>query len=293
MSLFLLSRFSPKGPCEREIEANMADTKGDTPKKQQQQPQQPPPQLPPQPSSPVVDPLDESPDARQPPPAAHHLHQPQPSAAALVVTGSPFISAPLFIPAIGTGAAGTTPSPFEQFEVVNPKRPRFGQWKLLASPTSHQLPTKQPSQMAGLPAESSPSPTHNIPQAHVTTASSSDTASSPITHSPIPGTGAGHEASKPEGGGSGELPSFHQQHHPQFRKGKYVSPVWKPNEMLWLVSYLLPLLSLSLSRTETLGKDNYMESSHKFGILSKDYLELRGVFMKFSEVFRFIPCQVS
>lgn len=221
-----------EGPCQPEVEAKMADTKGDIPTKQQQ----PPSQLPPQSSSsPVVDPHDESPDGRQLPPAHHH-HQAHPSGAAVVVTGSPFISAPLFIPTIGTGGAGATPSPFDHFETMNPKRPRFCQWKLLASPTRHQLQSKQPTQMAGLPSESSPSPTHNIPQAHVTTASSSDTASSPTTHSPIPGAGAGHETSKPEGGGSGELPSFHQQHHPQFRKGKYVSPVWKPNEMLWFVT---------------------------------------------------------
>ncbi|OWM75659.1 hypothetical protein CDL15_Pgr021824 [Punica granatum] len=209
----------------------MADTKlSDTPKKQQQQ-HQPQPSQPPQPSSsPALDPLDDSAETRQQPPP-HHQHQPPPPPAAVVVTGSPFISAPLFIPAIGAGGAAGA---YEQFEAVNPKRPRFGQWKLLTSPTHHQLPTKQATQMAGLPSESSPSPTHNIPQAHVTTASSSDTASSPTTHSPIPGGGTGHETSKPEGG-AGEQPGFHHQHHhPQFRKGKYVSPVWKPNEMLWL-----------------------------------------------------------
>lgn len=46
-------------------------------------------------------------------------------------------------------------------------------------------------------------------------ASSSDTASSP----------SGQESDRP--------PAADQTHH-QLRKGKYVSPVWKPNEMLWL-----------------------------------------------------------
>ncbi|KAK4799845.1 hypothetical protein SAY86_025210 [Trapa natans] len=228
----------------------MADTKGDTSKKQQHHHQQQPSQVAPHSSSsPVVDSLDESPDTRQAPPAGHHHHQAQPPSAtpAVVVAGSPFIPAPLFFSAIGTaGGAGVgpIPSPFhhEQLEVVNPKRPRFGQWKLLGSPTGHhQLQSKQlPTQMTGLPSESSPSPTQNIPQSHVvTTASSSDTASSPTSQSPIPAgsgsaaaAGAGHEIGKPDRGGSGELSNFH--HHPQFRKGKYVSPVWKPNEMLWL-----------------------------------------------------------
>ncbi|KAK8530924.1 hypothetical protein V6N13_030856 [Hibiscus sabdariffa] len=123
----------------------------------------------------------------------------------------PFISAPLYVP------AGATSSPFEQqFESVNPKRPRYssGQWKLLPSPSSLQ------SQAHGaiITTESSPSPTTNPinPQAQ---ASSSDAASSP-PHSPLPA----QETSKREG----------EQSHHQFRKGKYVSPIWKPNEMLWL-----------------------------------------------------------
>ncbi|XP_039011023.1 uncharacterized protein LOC120140027 [Hibiscus syriacus] len=111
--------------------------------------------------------------------------------------GTPFISVPFYIPSVAAS------SPFEQqFESVNPKRSRYssGQWKL------------QP-QGGIITSESSPSPTIN-PQ---TQASSSDAASSP-PHSP-------QETSKREG---------EQQPHHQFRKGKYVSPIWKPNEMLWL-----------------------------------------------------------
>ncbi|KAE8675592.1 Kinase superfamily protein isoform 2 [Hibiscus syriacus] len=78
--------------------------------------------------------------------------------------------------------------------------PICGQWKV------------QP-QGGIITSESSPSPTIN-PQ---TQASSSDAASSP-PHSPREASKRGRE----------------EQSHQQFRKGKYVSPIWKPNEMLWL-----------------------------------------------------------
>ncbi|XP_007038523.2 PREDICTED: uncharacterized protein LOC18605455 isoform X1 [Theobroma cacao] len=182
----------------------MGDTKGDTTKK-------PTPQQTQQLSSSPKESLEESSESRQ-----KHLQQ----QSAVVVTGAPFISAPLYVP------IGATSSPFEQqFESVNPKRPRYnsGQWKLLPSPSSLQTQA----QMAIITSESSPSPTTNPKnpqtQAHTTAASSSDTASSP-PHSPLPSTTSGQETNKPEG----------EQFHHQFRKGKYVSPVWKPNEMLWL-----------------------------------------------------------
>ncbi|XVF50737.1 hypothetical protein PTKIN_Ptkin04bG0127000 [Pterospermum kingtungense] len=190
----------------------MADNKGDTTKKQtpqqthQQQQQQ---HL----ASSPKEPVEESTESRQ-------KHLQQPSAVVVTVTGPPFISAPLYLP------IGATSSPFEQqFETVNPKRPRYnsGQWKLLPSPSSLQ----SQAQMAIITSESSPSPTTNPinpqTQTHITAASSSDTASSP-PHSPLPSTTSGQETNKPEG----------EQFHHQFRKGKYVSPVWKPNEMLWL-----------------------------------------------------------
>ncbi|XP_076943172.1 uncharacterized protein LOC143613318 [Bidens hawaiensis] len=105
------------------------------------------------------------------------------------------------LPPSVTIAAGPTflsPPPVSS-ELLNPKRPRYtsGQWKLLPSPTQKQNPTNLTS---------------------TTTASSSDTASSP-SQSPRKDT-----TSKPE--------VEHQ--YTQLRKGKYVSPVWKPNEMLWL-----------------------------------------------------------
>ncbi|OMO85952.1 hypothetical protein CCACVL1_09911 [Corchorus capsularis] len=181
----------------------MGDNKGDTVKKQtpqtQQQQQQQQQQLS---SSSPKEALDqESSDSRQ----------------------QKFISAPLYVP------IGATSSTFEpQFEPVNPKRTRYnsGQWKLLPSPSTLQTQA----QMAIITTESSPSPTTTAnpinpqTQAHTTAASSSDTASSP-PHSPLPSsTSGGQETNKPEG----------EQFHHQFRKGKYVSPVWKPNEMLWL-----------------------------------------------------------
>ncbi|TMW87215.1 hypothetical protein EJD97_020274 [Solanum chilense] len=142
-----------------------------------------------------------------------------------VVSAAPYISSSSALYNIPTAAAAT----FEQqhqFEVVNTKRPRYtsSQWKFISS---HQQQQQQQKAGTILSAESSPiSPSAhattatNISQAQVPTASSSDTASSP-SHSPRPSS----EPSKSEGG---------EQVHQQFRKGKYVSPVWKPNEMLWL-----------------------------------------------------------
>lgn len=200
----------------------MADNKGETTKKQPpQQSQQSQQQQKQQLSSPPKDPLEESTEIRP-------LHHQQPSSA--VVTGAPFISTPLYVP------IGATSSPFEQqFETVNPKRPRYtsAQWKLLPSPSpsqQHQQQQAQTQMATIVSSESSPSPTINptptinpqTQQPHTTAASSSDTASSP-SHSPLPSL-SGQDTSKPEG----------EQLHHQFRKGKYVSPVWKPNEMLWL-----------------------------------------------------------
>ncbi|XWS48366.1 hypothetical protein CRYUN_Cryun13aG0070100 [Craigia yunnanensis] len=190
----------------------MDDNKGDTTMKQTPQQTHQQQQQKQQLSSSPKEPLEESLESRQKPPQ-------QPSAVVVTATGPPFISAPLYVP------IGAT-SPFEQqFESVNHKRPRYnsGQWKLLPSPSSLQ----SQAQMAIITSESSPSPITNPinpqTQAHTTTASSSDTASSP-PHSPPPSTISGQETNKPEG----------EQFHHQFRKGKYVSPVWKPNEMLWL-----------------------------------------------------------
>ncbi|XP_022714859.1 uncharacterized protein LOC111274461 [Durio zibethinus] len=186
----------------------MGDNKGDTTKKQTPQQTHQQQQL----SSSPKEALEESSESGQ-------KHLQQLSAVVETATGPPFISAPLYVP------TGTT-SPYEQqYESVNPKRPRYnsGQWKLLPSPSSLQSQT----QMAIITSESSPSPTTNPinpqSQVHTTAASSSDTASSPPS-SPLPSTTSGQETNKPEG----------EQFHNQFRKGKYVSPIWKPNEMLWL-----------------------------------------------------------
>ncbi|KAK7314934.1 hypothetical protein VNO77_33466 [Canavalia gladiata] len=212
--------------------------KGDTTKKQQPQQQQPQSHHSQQQqqqtqqhisTSPKAPPREESiTEAR----AIHH-HQQQQSPIVVVTGGpSPFISSPLYV------SSGASSSPFEQqhFETLNPKRARYsGQWKqLLPSPSSAQQQKQSQSQMVMLPTttESSPSPTTHTSsnpqplQTHPSAAaSSSDTASSP-THSPMPllSGGSGQEGNKPEG----------EQVHQQLRKGKYVSPVWKPNEMLWL-----------------------------------------------------------
>ncbi|MED6197882.1 hypothetical protein PIB30_061029 [Stylosanthes scabra] len=149
-------------------------------------------------------------------------HQQQQSPVVVVSGATPFISSPLYV------SSGASSSPFEQqqqqqqqFETLNisSKRPRYstGQWKLLPSPPSQQQQQHhhQKQMSAILPSESSPSPSPNPPQplqtyaaaaaAAAAASSSSDTASSP-RHSPMP----------------------------LLSSGKYVSPVWKPNEMLWL-----------------------------------------------------------
>ncbi|KAJ0694240.1 putative non-specific serine/threonine protein kinase [Helianthus annuus] len=110
-------------------------------------------------------------------------------------------------------------------EPLNPKRPRYtsttGQWKLLPSPSQKQLPINITTTEKTLSPSSNPPPQ---PPTHAA-ASSSDTASSP-SQSPRPSV-SGQETSKSEGD-----QQQYSQH--QLRKGKYVSPVWKPNEMLWL-----------------------------------------------------------
>ncbi|EOA14436.1 hypothetical protein CARUB_v10027639mg [Capsella rubella] len=115
-----------------------------------------------------------------------------------------FLPSPIFIPTVSSPGAPAIP-----------KRPRFGtsgglsppQWKALPSPST--VPTA---------STISSSPT---PSTAVVTASSTETAGS----SP-----PDQEATNSEKQQQAETESF--QH--KFRKGKYVSPVWKPNEMLWL-----------------------------------------------------------
>ncbi|CAN6569334.1 unnamed protein product [Malus baccata var. baccata] len=203
----------------------MGDKKGETTKKNPQQTQQQQQQK--QRISP-------SPNDQQPPPTAVNI------SGAAAAAGVPFnIPPPLFVPTGTPTTSSSSPFDQHQFEAaVNPKRPRFtsttGQWKLLPSPSSQQ---KQP-QVPILPSESTPSPNKKktqLSQPHVSTigaASSSDTASSSPPHSPLPSLSAtsGQDTNKTVAGDPQNL--VHQPH--QFRKGKYVSPVWKPNEMLWL-----------------------------------------------------------
>lgn len=189
----------------------MGENKGETTKKQQQQ------QLSSSTSPSPKGPIEESTELRS-------LHHQQTTSA--VVTGAPFIPAPLFVP------IGATSSPFEQqFETVNPKRARYSsaQWKLLPSASQQQQPPTQAPMATVVSSEATPSLTTNPTQQKqprtTAEASSSDTNSSPL-RSPVPSLSAAsaQETSKPEG----------EPHQHQFRKGKYVSPVWKPNEMLWL-----------------------------------------------------------
>ncbi|KAH0937867.1 hypothetical protein HID58_005328 [Brassica napus] len=122
-----------------------------------------------------------------------------------------FLSSPIFIPTVSSPGAP-----------VIPKRPRFSssgglsppQWRALPSPST--VPTA--STISSLP----------FPSTAVIAASSTETAGS----SPLVQEATNTEKQQPE------TESF--QH--KFRKGKYVSPVWKPNEMLclaraWRVQY--------------------------------------------------------
>ncbi|KAM6556021.1 hypothetical protein CsatB_003040 [Cannabis sativa] len=212
----------------------MGDNKGETTKKpQSSSKQQPQPQSQQQQissSSPKDAILDESNETRP----HHHHHPPHQKTSTVVVSGaSHIISSPLYIP---SGATSSSPFDQQQFDqaVNNPKRPRYtttGQWKILPSPSSQQK-QQQVAQMTILTGESSPisAPQQQPPTQvvlHSTgAASSSDTASSP-SHSIPSLSGSGQDTSKPELAGENPV-------HQQFRKGKYVSPVWKPNEMLWL-----------------------------------------------------------
>ncbi|KAF4400734.1 uncharacterized protein LOC133037832 [Cannabis sativa] len=212
----------------------MGDNKGETTKKpQSSSKQQPQPQSQQQQissSSPKDAILDESNETRP----HHHHHPPHQQTSTVVVSGaSHIISSPLYIP---SGATSSSPFDQQQFDqaVNNPKRPRYtttGQWKILPSPSSQQK-QQQVAQMTILTGESSPisAPQQQPPTQvvlHSTgAASSSDTASSP-SHSIPSLSGSGQDTSKPELAGENPV-------HQQFRKGKYVSPVWKPNEMLWL-----------------------------------------------------------
>ncbi|CAI9762381.1 unnamed protein product [Fraxinus pennsylvanica] len=189
----------------------MDDSKGETTKKQQHL------------STSPNDPDQESTETTPPPPQSH-----QQPPGIVVSGGASFIPPPLYIPSGGTPVSLEQ---HQQFEAFNPKRPRYttGQWKLLPSPSQQKQ-----SQLNILSTETSPSPSGPTtataaanrppPQPQNTTASSSDTTSSP-SHSPHRFAASGQETSKPQ-----DEQVFRQQ----FRKGKYVSPVWKPNEMLWL-----------------------------------------------------------
>lgn len=147
--------------------------------------------------NPISSPKDSSLDHQAPNPSLlhHHHHHHHQS----------FLPSPIFIPTVSSPGAP-----------VIPKRPRFNtsgglsppQWKALPSPST--VPTA---------STISSSPT---PSTAVVTASSTETAGSSPPGQEATNSEKQQQQPKPE--------SF--QH--KFRKGKYVSPVWKPNEMLWL-----------------------------------------------------------
>ncbi|XP_011629107.1 uncharacterized protein LOC18424474 [Amborella trichopoda] len=100
----------------------------------------------------------------------------------------------------------------------SPKRPRYPvhQWKLI--PATMAAPASTQQQVVGYSTSGS------SPQAHVSAvAGSSSPAPSSPSSSPRPSfsAGSGQDQAKPT-------------QFLQIRKGKFVSPVWKPNEMLWL-----------------------------------------------------------
>ncbi|RZC57586.1 hypothetical protein C5167_004888 [Papaver somniferum] len=143
----------------------------------------------------------------------------------LISTESLYIAPPPNVLVVGGGSgSSTTSSQFEhhQDEIVNPKRPKFGagQWKKII-PSPHQQRQQQQHHQKMF---SSPSPNDHqqtlaveIPTStpHTTQTSTSSTPPTTATSSPI---SPSQETNKPF----------------QIRKGKFVSPVWKPNEMLWL-----------------------------------------------------------
>ncbi|XP_026410139.1 uncharacterized protein LOC113305282 [Papaver somniferum] len=144
----------------------------------------------------------------------------------LISTESLYIAPPPNVLVVGGGSgSSTTSSQFEhhQDETVNPKRPKFGagQWKKII-PSPHQQ--RQQQQQHHPKMFSSPSPNDHqktlaveVPTStpHTTQTSTSSTPPTTATSSPI---SPSQETNKPF----------------QIRKGKFVSPVWKPNEMLWL-----------------------------------------------------------
>ena len=145
------------------------------------------------------------------PPKDSSLDHQTPNPSVLHHLHQSFLSSPIFIPTVSSPGAP-----------VIPKRPRFSssgglsppQWRALPSPST--VPTA--STISSLP----------FPSTAVIAASSTETAGS----SPLVQEATNTEKQQPE------TESF--QH--KFRKGKYVSPVWKPNEMLclaraWRVQY--------------------------------------------------------
>ncbi|XP_019107973.2 uncharacterized protein LOC104906574 [Beta vulgaris subsp. vulgaris] len=120
---------------------------------------------------------------------------------------------PLFLPSTNSPSFSTF-----DFEAVSSnssdtiKRLRYTTPTSSSQPHHHQWKQQSPMGLGIGLQESSPSPSN--PQAQLT---SPDSSSSPSL-SPIPSSSAAGQ----------------EQPQQQLRKGKYVSPVWKPHEMLWL-----------------------------------------------------------
>ncbi|GAB4826018.1 hypothetical protein Ancab_008886 [Ancistrocladus abbreviatus] len=156
----------------------------------------------------------------------HHHHQELPILPPASSTGA--VSAAAVVAHFISGGPPFEPPPLaavpqQQFDSASAKRARYNTnpWKLVTSPTAQSpSPTAQP----------------QLPLAATATGagSSSDTTSSPSPSPRLPGAKAHETGSGSSRLQEGELQQIPQHQHQQFRKGKYVSPVWKPNEMLWL-----------------------------------------------------------
>ncbi|OUZ99459.1 hypothetical protein BVC80_8973g3 [Macleaya cordata] len=144
------------------------------------------------------DPLEES--SHEDPQQQHH---------SIVVNTASLISDSLYnIPTLGGSSSAQFDDHQDDDHTLNPKRPRFGsgQWRKIIPSTHQQRHQKM-------------SPTDQTLAIEPHTLQTNTTGSStPTASSPSPSPSPSQETNKPF----------------QIRKGKFVSPVWKPNEMLWL-----------------------------------------------------------
>lgn len=142
-------------------------------------------------------------DERELSSSSQKIRAPPPPPLFLPTTTSPSLSAFDFEPVKRAKySTTTTTTPTSASSQVH------NQWRQVVSPMGLQNP------------ESSPSPSN--PQAQQQQLTSPDSSSSPSL-SPIPSSSSQEPTNRQQ-----------EQQQQQYRKGKFVSPVWKPHEMLWL-----------------------------------------------------------